>query len=242
MATKDSDNFSSLRNAYRLQELAIKLLARRHPQFDHSIDKIRALKKAFHFVNYEGVPGDYVEYGMFEGASFIGALEAHTATKGSTGLERRFWGFDSFEGLRFPSGAAHHRLEEGAFETSYERVESRVRRNFKNRAEWHIVKGFLEDTLADENAKLGIERVAVALFDLDLEEPTKIALRSIRPMLTEGSVLIFDEPFFFKGNPERGEAGAFEEFRQQNPDLVFRRYFDYGFGGRGYVLGKIAAG
>ena len=186
--------FASLKNAYRLQELMIRLVARRHPQVEHSLEKIRGLKKAFHFVNYEGVPGDYVEFGMFEGASFIAALEAHLATRAVSDIERAFWGFDSFEGLRFDQEAAsHHRLAEGHFQTSYERVERRIKRNFGYRAEWHIVRGFLQETIADKTpSELGIERVAVAMFDLDLEEPTRLGLRFIRPALQEGSVLLFD--------------------------------------------------
>lgn len=241
--TKKNPELSSLRNAYRLQELVIRIVARRHPQIEHSLEKIRGLKKAFHFVNYEGVPGDYVEFGMFEGASFISALHAHLGSRGPIPTERRFWGFDSFEGLRFDDEPQrHHQLGQGAFQTDRERVEQRIRRAFGGRAEWHIVQGFLEDTLAANGGieKLGIEQVAVAMFDLDLEEPTRIALREIRPALQEGSVLVFDEPFFFKGNPQRGEAGALKEFRAQNPDLTLRRYCDYGFGGRVYIVSGIA--
>lgn len=236
---KDSD-FSSLRNAYRLQELVIRIVARVHPQIEHSVGKITGLKHAFHFVNYEGIPGDYVEFGMFEGASFISALHAHLNTRGIAKTERRFWGFDSFEGLRFESGPGHHQLKEGAFETSHARVEQRIRRAYGSRAEWRIVKGFVQDTLAEgEPERLGIDRVAVAMFDMDLGEPTRIALQAIRPMLQEGSILVFDEPFFHKGHPEYGEAGAFAEFQRLNPELEFRRYYDYGFGARLYVLSRI---
>jgi hypothetical protein len=176
---------------------------------------------------------------MFEGASFIAALEAHLATRGPTQVERRFWGFDSFEGLRF--GDSHHaRLKEGEFRTNYERVKARIRRNFRRRADWQVVQGFVEDTLTSEGVEAhGVEHVAVALFDFDLEAPTRVALDYIRPRLREGSVLLFDEPFFFKGHPDRGEAVAFAEFRNKNPGFEFRRYCDYGFGGRAYVLAKI---
>lgn len=35
--------------------------------------------------------------------------------------------------------------------------------------------------------------VALAYFDFDLYEPTKACLEAIRPRLTKGSVLVFDE-------------------------------------------------
>src|SRR4051794_35623355 len=85
-----SSAFNMMKNAYRLQELVIKLTARRHPAVEHSLDKVRGMKRAFHFVNHEGVEGDYVEFGMFEGASFIGALQCHLATAGDPMPKRTF--------------------------------------------------------------------------------------------------------------------------------------------------------
>ena len=38
-----------------------------------------------------------------------------------------------------------------------------------------------------------------------------------------------------------GVAGAFEAFKAKNPNLVFRRIFDYGYGGQGFVLAAGAA-
>ena len=176
---------------------------------------------------------------MFEGASFIAALQCDRATKGGQPITRRFIGFDSFEGLQIEDDE-HGRWTQGEFRTDYERVRRRVGRRFGNKAEFRIVKGFLEDTLHSELTQaLELERVAIAMFDLDLREPTRLALDFVRPYLQEGSVLVFDDPFFFRGHPEQGEAGAFEEFRRDNPELEFRRFFDYGFGGRVHVLGRI---
>src|SRR5437868_15256470 len=86
--------FNVMKNAYRLQELVIKITASRHPAVEHSLEKVSGLKRAFHFVNHEGVEGDYVEFGMFEGASFIGALHCHLATAGDPKPQRTFHGFD----------------------------------------------------------------------------------------------------------------------------------------------------
>lgn len=233
-----SSAFNIMKNAYRLQELMIRLTASRHPAVEHSLDKVRGMKRAFHFVNHEGVEGDYVEFGMFEGASFIGALQCHLATAGDPKPVRKFYGFDSFDGLRYDAEDEHHRAQEGEFATDYLRVQKRIRRAFGTKAEWEICKGFLDDTIGQGKAPK-IDKIAVAMFDLDLGEPTKVALDYVRPALQEGSVLLFDEPFFFKGHPDRGEAGAFDEFQQAHPELEFRRYCDYGFGGRAYILGKI---
>lgn len=223
--------------SHRLQDWFIKLAARWHPQFVHSAQKMRAMKMAFHFVNYEGVDGDYVEFGVFEGASFITAYECHTATNGPLGMRRRFFGFDSFEGLRFDEGeASHARLEPGRFATDRPTVEARVRRVLGDRVEWALVAGFIDETLtAEAVANRGIDRIAVAMFDLDLGEPTKLALDFVVPRLQPGSVLMFDEFFMFKGDPTLGEAGALATFQASHPAFQLRHYMDYGAGGRVFI-------
>lgn len=225
--------------AHGLQNVVIDLLSRWHPQFVHSLEKIKAIKMAFHFVNYEGVEGDYLEFGVFEGASFITSFKSHRAT--NQGTERRFVGFDSFEGLRFDEGeASHESLKPGTFATSYERVKSRIGSVLKDRVEWHLVQGFVDVTLESDTVKaLNVEKVAVAMFDMDLGEPTKLALKYVGPRLSVGSVLIFDEFFMFKGDAAAGEAGALDEFLRANPNIKVRRYLDYGAGGRVFIVSAV---
>ena len=57
--------FKFAKKAHWLQTQVVKGIARTAPAIGHNIDKIRAIKKAFHFVNMESVPGDYLEFGMY---------------------------------------------------------------------------------------------------------------------------------------------------------------------------------
>ena len=193
---------------------------------------------AFHFVNYEGTQGDYLEFGVFEGASFIAAYKCHSATNGPLGINRRFVGFDSFQGLRFDEGeATHDRLKPGRFATHYLTVEARVRKALGHHGDWHLIPGFIDKTLLSGDVdSLRIGKIAVAMFDLDLGEPTKLALEFVGSRLQVGSVLIFDELFMFKGDAEAGEAGALKEFLSEHPTVELRRYMDYGAGGRVFVV------
>ena len=56
------------------------------------------------------------------------------------------------------------------------------------------------------------------------------------PAMQNGMVLILDDYFAYTGSLQAGVAGAFHRFQSEHPHLVFRRFFDYGHGGQGFVL------
>ncbi len=60
----------------------------------------------------------------------------------------------------------------------------------------------------------------MVIFDLDLYEPTKLAIKEVLPRLTKGSVLVFDE-LTLKYQP--GEAMAVME-TLGFPNLKLRRF------------------
>ena len=233
--------FAILKRSHGLQRLLVKAIARTPWIVDFTLEKIAAFKKVFNFVNVENVAGDYVEFGVFEGTSFITAFECHMCTKQIANPERKFWGFDSFQGLRFTDADERHpSFQNGDFKADYEMVKRRLRKSFKKRAPWELVKGYLEDTVSNVTApQMGIEAASVVLFDLDLGPPTKLALDFVKPALHQGSVLIFDEYFWYRGDNAKGEAAAFTRFQEENPQFEFRHFMDYGVGARVFVVGAI---
>jgi hypothetical protein len=60
-------------------------------------------------------------------------------------------------------------------------------------SKYEIVKGDVRFTIADYIKQHPETIVSLAFFDLDLYEPTKEALDALKPRLTKGSVLVFDE-------------------------------------------------
>ena len=59
------------------------------------------------------------------------------------------------------------------------------------------------------------------MIDCDLKESTNYALNFIKPSLQEGTILIFDDFLDYKGSMEKGECGAFEDFKRENPKRFF---------------------
>jgi hypothetical protein len=220
-----------------LQTLAVRLITGLHPAIEHNVEKTRALKKAFHMVNLEAIEGDYLEFGMFEGTSFIAAFESHLKTRQPGTQPRHFWGFDSFEGFQPSLADAHPFFGTGRFKSDYERTRRRIERHVRGRSAWTVTPGFLEDTVQGKDiVAAGVERVAVAFIDVDLGAPARIALDYLYPALQNGSVLVLDDSFAYRGSLKKGVAGAFESFKTEHPELVFRRAFDYGYGGQAFVL------
>ena len=74
------------------------------------------------------------------------------------------------------------------------------------------------------------------MIDCDLKESTTLALNFAKPTLQEGTIIIFDDFNYYKGNGNKGEYGAFDDFKSTNPNIEFRRIFDYGYSGRAFIV------
>jgi hypothetical protein len=182
-------------------------------------------------------PGDYLEFGVFRGDRIIQAYETATyvtkhvrkakdpyLSKASTNnLEAmRFIGFDSFEGL--PKANAIDVAEgqekwigEGGFCASLEEVSALMPRKGLSDGRIKLVKGWFNETL-NENTKreLGMKAASIVYIDCDYYESTVPCLEFITDLLVDGSILIFDDWWIFKGRPDRGEQRAFYEWKERH--------------------------
>ena len=81
-----------------------------------------------------------------------------------------------------------------------------------------IIKGFYQDTIKNKTTSdLNIDKARVVMIDCDLKESTELALEFIRPAIQEGTIILFDDYNFFKGNKDKGEYGAFSTFQKKYP-------------------------
>ena len=230
------------KRSHWLQALVVRLVCALPPAIEHNVEKTKAIKKALYFAFLESIEGDYVEFGTFEGTSLIAAFESDAKFRTPDMPRRTFWGFDSFEGFKyFEEQDRHPFFAEGDLASSYNRVRNRVRKHIGNRANWNLVQGYFEDTIRTTTAlEFGIKKISVAFIDCDLGTPALLALRFMAPAMQNGTILILDDYFAYAGSQNRGVAGAFKQFQGKYPDLVFRRLFDYGYGGQGFVLAQSA--
>jgi len=147
------------------------------------------------------VKGSVVECGVFKGFGVMSWAKL-SAMLEPENLTRRIYGFDTFAG--FPSVsdkdanpvAAPH---DGAlFADSYEELQSLIAQYDQDRFlghvdKVHLIKGNVVETVPaflEANPHLV---VSLLFLDLDLYEPTQVALRHFLPRMPRGALLAFDE-------------------------------------------------
>jgi hypothetical protein len=147
------------------------------------------------------VKGSVVECGVFRGASFMTFAQLSAALE-PTNLTRRLYGFDSFGG--FPSVSANDRPRQtGAAEgdlaaDSYAELSRLLEIYDTDRFLGHLpkarlIRGDVTETIPAFVAENPHLVVSLLFLDLDLYEPTRVAIKNLVPRMPKGAVLAFDE-------------------------------------------------
>jgi O-methyltransferase len=197
------------------------------------------LERAMDFVRHNGVSGDYFEFGVYAGTTFQYAYHSAMA-RGLVNM--RFHALDSFEGFSQPKGHDDigHVTRGGRFCSKSQFLDN-IRRSGVPLSKVDVTKGWFSDSLEAEgakktNKKLGDTKAGVVWFDADLFEPTLSSLNFITDRLQDGSVIIFDNWFLFKGHPGRGERKAFDEWRKKNPHILLTPFYHFGWHGTSFIV------
>jgi len=177
------------------------------------------------FVKDCAVEGHYLEFGCADGGSLADAYRA-ARRKGLAGM--KFFVFDSFEGLPEPTGVdadRFRRYQKGDYACDMETYKRNVRLQGVDLECLTLVPGWYNESLTPElKKKLPIQRAAVILIDCDLYESTVPVMDFIADYIQDGTVLIFDDWFSYKGRTDRGEARAFKEWLARNPSFTANEY------------------
>lgn len=161
--------------------------------------RLRQLRDACEEMISKGIPGDFVETGVWRGGACI-MMQAVLRTYDETN-ERRVWVADSFAGLpppnpKYPADAQdwHHAV--GALLAI---SEEQVRENFEAYGllaeNVRFLKGWFKDTLP----KAPIEKIAVLRLDGDMYESTIDALVALYDKVSPGGFVIVDDYKAVKG-------------------------------------------
>lgn len=249
-----------------LIKLALRPIRRRLTRmvmYDAIFRHLHPIYLAADFVCAEYVPGDYLEFGVFRGSSFVTAYHAiTTAVRDWSSRERahmaysnkgraeeaflkvkrneiRFFAFDSFQGLPEPRGVdkLSARFSRGRYDCTEEQFRQILTDNGVDLGEVIIVRGFYEDTLTDEaKKKHKLAAASIVMIDCDLYSSTKVVLDFIRDLIVEGTVLIFDDWFNFKANPNLGEQRACREWLEENPQFSLTPFARWGVTQQSFIV------
>ena len=235
------DLLKFIKNNLFIQNLVANIVSLLPPYLEFSVAKYWAIKKALYVTAHDATYGSYLEFGVFTGSSFNFAMKANKKIEKIFGkMNCEFVGFDSFRGF----GEIKKVDENPSFkDTVFSVNEKKVLRNIEKCAKGQksrIIKGFYKDTIKNKTTiDLNIEKARVVMIDCDLKESTQLALDFIKPSIQEGTIILFDDYSYFKGDKDKGEYGAFSDFQKKYPKTLFRRIFDYGYSGRAFIACKI---
>ncbi len=219
---------------------------------DQILNDIRfdAFKIAIRFINYELIPGEICEFGCYTGRSLAALTYCHQKYFESENehnqkgiANRKIFGFDSFEGLT--ESENHPRWNKGLFNKNHSFhptikygdsvTPDKVVNFFKQYKLMQpiLIKSYFENLVLDD-----IKEIALIHIDCDLYSSTKIVLDKIKDKLVDGSLILFDDWYNFKGKDCKGERRAFKEFCLENRDLKCEEFLRYGTFCKAFIINK----
>jgi O-methyltransferase len=189
-------------------------------------ERMYALYEACRYVTRSGIPGDFVECGVWKGGSSICAALSFEHFAGAN-HGRKLFLYDTFEGMTAPtevdvdaSGVAARTYMEryGDAGRWVYAGEEEVRSNFAQaevgNCEIELVRGDVLETIPDRAP----DRIAICRLDTDWYESTAHELRHLYPRLSPGGVLIIDDYGEWSG----ARAAVDEYFAGKSAPLLVR--------------------
>jgi O-methyltransferase len=213
----------SAKNDYRYSDERLKFL-----HLLECMNYIRVSRSA-------GLPQVFFEFGCHSGRTFSAAINAAMYLNMS---DAQFYAFDSFEGLPTTKTEEDGIFDTGSFCTSELDFLKIVKQNTGKKLEAdHLIKGFYCDSLT-EDLKTRMPKVGVAHIDVDLYSSTVDVLNFLKPLLMQGSVLVFDDWYCFPGGSLMGERRALTEFLDGNTDFSVEPWKAYSTFGQSFFVSQ----
>ena len=186
------------------------------------------LDMATKFIFHNEISGVYLEFGT--GPSI---KNAHYYAQRNHLQNIKFYVFDSFEGLPEPKDKSMSKFKKGNFKTELEKFRHSIRK-LKN---VETIEGWYSSTLNAKTKKTrGISKASIVHIDCDIYESTVKVLDFITDLLQQGTVLIFDDWFCYKGNPSKGEQRAVNEWLKKHPEITLMDFYTFGWNVKSFIV------
>ena len=204
---------------------------------DHEVSHRREfMRRAFAAQQFNGITGDYAEFGCWGGMTFGLAYEESRRI----GMRPRLWAFDSFEGLPPQAGPedAHPVWQPGTLSTSRDEFHAICARNHVARADYDIVPGYYDDTIGPSAKYAGAlpADIAIAYVDCDLYSSTATVLQFLASRMKHGMIVAFDDYFCYSPTAVAGERKAMLDFLAQDRRFDFLPYVQFGWHGMSFIV------
>jgi len=235
-----ASKFGLLEKLDFLQNWASALISSVPPAVAHNLDKYWVLNKVHYLCAVDGTEGDYLEFGVFKGSSFRHSIKCcHKFKKFNPDiLKTKFYGFDSFDGFGELDVIDEHTFfQDSNFATTLEATNKRIKK-ISGEIDFKLIPGFFEESLSCGPKSMGIEKAKIVMIDCDTYSGAKEALNFCKPIVQQGTIFLLDDYFYYKGNKNKGEMRAFEEFIHDS-GVEVRELCTYGMGSIVYIVTHI---
>ncbi len=212
----------------------------------YSSDRREFFRRAFIALGFNGISGDYAEFGCHTGTTFSLAYQEYKKASRHLSFlsyapkeDRLFWALDSFRGLPPPEVPEdeHPAWKESELSTGVAEFHSICARNNIPRPAYELVEGFYADTLTGDDSTGRLpQNIALAYVDCDLYSSIVTVLRFLVPRAKHGMILAFDDYYVYSSTQVSGARRACVEVFSGNPDWRLVPYFQFGWGGMSYIV------
>lgn len=220
-----------------LQDFASYLISLLNCSIIHNLEKYYIIKKVHYLSSIENLEGDYLEFGIFTGSSFCHSLRCVKSLSkfNENILKTKFYGFDLFSGFgKISEDDRHPFYTDINFSTDLKKVEKRIMK-VAEEIDYKLIPGFFSETLKIGPKNMGIVKSRIIFIDCDTYTSANEALTFCIPTIQNGTYIILDDYYSYKGSNTKGVRKAFSEFLI-NSNIEVRHVFNYGMGGAVYIV------
>lgn len=189
---------------------------------------------AFNALAFNGIDGDYAEFGCWGGMTF--ALAYHESRRHQH--QAKLWAFDSFQGLPASRDERdqHPMWKEGILATSLDAFHGICASKGIPKEAYKVVQGFYEHSLTMLSPDDEPRNIALAYVDCDLYSSTKTVLQFLEPRLKHGMIVAFDDYFCWSPSQIAGERRAMLELLARHTRWALVPFFPFGWHGNSFVV------
>jgi len=203
-------------------------------------DKASVLHWVWGYVITNQLKGDYIEFGVYKGFTFIESwrqwlhfegwiLNQLTSTEkwrqkqwsNYSEFKPQFYGIDSFEGIP-ENDESDLYFSGGSFLASKEDVYRSCLKNGMKDSQFELIQSFYSKLSASDLC----DKASVIHIDSDLYQSAIEALRLCKNMIQQGTVVMFDDYNCFSASNNQGERRAMKEFSEET-GITFEPWFPY---------------
>ncbi|MBU2544925.1 TylF/MycF family methyltransferase [Patescibacteria group bacterium] len=176
------------------------------------------MKRIMEWAFFRDLKGDYMEFGVYEGNSFIRAFYFAKFRKLSA---MKFYAFDSFSGYPPLEGIDKDcgYFEENGYEADLKTFKKNLTRAGVDMKRVRIIPSLFSELNQKAKEKIESKVASVVWIDCDLYKATLESLNFLNNYITDGTIIVFADWFACNGALHMGQPRAVREWLENNPNI-----------------------